>query len=438
MIAGIYCFIILSFNSGIFGQGYWESTNTPTTQFLRSVCFVDSLYGWATGDSGVILHTNDGGENWEIQQSTTTYEISDIFFLNRDLGWASAYNYLSPPFGTVLLKTTNGGATWNGEQYQQENTFISTILFLDSLNGWMGALPHAILHTTDGGFNWQKAEVDTSTLAFFPVINIRFLNDQIGYACGGMHDIAGVIWQTTNGGEKWYAIDPMFAPADEIYGLHIFDDQNVLATGGDPDFTYGVSMLRTSDGGLSWDYNEPGIQGSAYGLEFRTATEAWCPLGPVQKFIYSLDSGNTWTAMDTPESAVIFDISFPDTLHGFAVGMNGAILKYIAPGTVSLSENKNSNVSFILNQNNPNPCYSSTNIEFSIPSDNPGYFVFEVINSFGEQLKFLSVENLDSGNRNIELNTSNWPSGLYLYQLRSFSANGQFLQSESKRMIVLH
>ncbi len=51
-------------------------------------------------------------------------------------------------------------------------------------------------------------------------------------------------------------------------------------------------------------------------------------LGGEQKLIYSLDSGLTWTSISTPDSAVIFKIIFPDSLHGFGVGLDGAIIKY--------------------------------------------------------------------------------------------------------------
>ena len=65
--------------------------------------------------------------------------------------------------------------------------------------GWMGGTPHALVKTTDGGINWEKAHIDTITFAFFPVLNIQFYNSQYGYACGGAFDIAGVTWRTTIG-----------------------------------------------------------------------------------------------------------------------------------------------------------------------------------------------------------------------------------------------
>ncbi len=45
------------------------------------------------------------------------------------------------------------------------------------------------------------------------------------------------------------------------------------------------------------------------------------PLGGEEKLIYSLDSGLNWTAVPTPDSAIIFKMIFTDSLHGFGVGI---------------------------------------------------------------------------------------------------------------------
>ena len=268
-------------------------------------------------------------ENWLIQDSQTENNIYNVFFLDREQGWAASWNF-EGFFGTLILKTTDGGQNWTGYPYPVDNIFINCILYFDSLTGWMGGSPHAIVKTTDAGISWAQAAVDTTPLAFFPVLNIKFYDENYGYACGGMFDIAGVTWSTSNGGEKWYPIDNADAPADEVHGLHIFDSLTVLGSGGDPDFGYGVGMIRTYDAGMDWSYEELSMQGNAYDLDFVNDTEAWAPLGPRQKLIYSLDAGDTWTEIPSPENTAIFDMIFPDSLHGFAVGDHGAFLKYDA------------------------------------------------------------------------------------------------------------
>ena len=322
--------IIHSFGNPAHSQGTWENVASPTSRFLTSVHFVDSLYGWAVGDSGTIINTTNGGDEWKIQNSNTTNRMADVFFINRNIGWAVSWNVYNFPFGTVLLKTTDGGQNWVGEPYRDDNIFMRCILFLDSLNGWMGGTPHALVRTTDGGTIWNQADIDSTVLAFFPVHNIKFYNDLFGYACGGAFEIAGVIWKTTNGGDQWFAIEPAFAAPDPIQQIHIFDEFNAMGVGGDFEFS-GVGIIRTTDGGNFWEYESIGLLGVAFDLEFRNEYEAWITRGYPGSFIVSIDSGTTWKEATVPSDASILEIFFVDSLHGFAVGENGTILKYKPP-----------------------------------------------------------------------------------------------------------
>src|SRR5512138_3801720 len=74
-------------------QQYWIRQPTPVTAWLYRCAFTDTLNGWAVGDSGTIVHTSNGGTNWEIQNSTINTFIEDVFFLNKRLGWAIANDY---------------------------------------------------------------------------------------------------------------------------------------------------------------------------------------------------------------------------------------------------------------------------------------------------------------------------------------------------------
>lgn len=432
------------------GQGTWSKIDVPTDHFLRSVFFTDSLYGWAVGNGGVIIHTQDGGQNWVHQDSGAENDIVDVVFLNRNYGWASSFNYTVSPYGTILLKTYNGGQDWISEPYPEVNLFMNCILMLDSMNMWMGGSPHAIVNSRDAGETWQQATVDTSILAFFPVLSIRFQDENIGYACGGMFEIAGVIWRTTDGGETWTAIDPIYAPADEVYELHLYDSLNVIGAGGDPDFGYGVAFIRTHNGGLTWEYEELGLQGNSYDLDFRNELEAWSPLGPKKKLIYSLDGGNTWTEIDTPEQTAIFDMMFPDSLHGFSCGMDGAMLKY-KPLHVSVPEIPgDDDAGFVLHQNFPNPFRCKTRFEFRIPD--PGsqrdfslqsqnntchtvkLYAFDLT---GRQVSTIIDQPFPPGVHQVELDGSGLPPGIYLYRFMVEDTDGQPEYIMTRKMMIL-
>ena len=50
----------------------WKQASVPVSSDLTAVFFIDDKQGWAVGHDGVILHTADGGEKWDLQLSGRT------------------------------------------------------------------------------------------------------------------------------------------------------------------------------------------------------------------------------------------------------------------------------------------------------------------------------------------------------------------------------
>lgn len=322
----VYLFVLLFmlFTVDIFSQQYWQKISNPTSLDLLKCSFPDTLNGWAIGDSGTILHTSNGGYNWVSQDSKLRGYMVAIYFLNSRLGWALSWGLSSNYYGTYILKTTNGGNTWDTASYSVPDTYIRTIYFQDSLYGFMGGNPAILLRTSDGGASWKKCDVDTSTVVYgFPINKFRFFSNDYGMACGGIMDIAGVIWTTTNRGLYWSV--KTIAP-EPINDLKFFDSLNILAIAGD--YEYGTSVLKTSNGGLNWNYFNIGVFGIPYTMAWRTNTEAWSPMGYINSFLMTSNSGNNWTQIETPDSTKIFDLTFLNGKFGIGVGLGGAIVKY--------------------------------------------------------------------------------------------------------------
>jgi len=152
----------------------------------------------------------------------------------------------------------------------------------------------------------------------------NFYNSQYAFICGGAIDIAGVLWRTTNGGESWRASGVSPEP---VHQMHFIDSLNIIGIGGDPEF-FGVSVVRTTNGGDDWEHEELGIFGVATSVSFRTESEGWAPLSFAQTMMYTLDTGETWTEIPSLNNLSIYELVFTDTLTGYAVGSQGAIIKY--------------------------------------------------------------------------------------------------------------
>ncbi len=114
------------------------------------------------------------------------------FLLDRNLGWAVSWEVFNFPIGTFVLKYNRWWRKLVSSNIPQENIFSKCILFLDSLNGWMGGKPYPIVRTTNGGIIWTEAEIDSAGFSNLPVYDIQFYNSKYGYASGGTIDCCGI------------------------------------------------------------------------------------------------------------------------------------------------------------------------------------------------------------------------------------------------------
>lgn len=429
-LSKILLIISLLISCEIYSQQQWLSLGKATNQNLWKCSFVDTLNGWAVGDSGTIVHTSNGGLNWVTQNSKIKEYMISVFFLNKRLGWALAWGLSMEYFGTYILKTTNGGATWDTARYHTPDTYIRTVFFIDSLTGYMGGGPAILIKTTNGGINWFNSYVDTSVIVSrFPISKFRFLNKNFGIACGGVMDIAGVVWKTTNGGSYWSA--SAIAP-EPITDIKIYDTSNYLAVGGD--YEFGASILRTSNAGLNWTYKTMGVYGIPSTLSFRTNTEGWCPLGYLTFFIMTTDNGFSWIQRDTPDSTQIFDIVFLNNKFGIGVGLNGSVIKF---DYSSVNINNYNSVPYITNlfQNYPNPFNPYTNIEYYVSGISE--IELKIFNVTGKEVSTLFKGFKSEGKYSHKFFGYNLPSGIYFYSLKTKNLKTGITNIESKKMILI-
>ena len=407
------CFVALM-NPKTFSQNFWEKNDIPTTKLLNSIVFIDSLNGWVAGDSGLIIHTSNGGLNWETQYSNDSLNVLNIFFLNDQIGWGSALSTYYEPYGTYILKTTNGGEDWSSEYFRMSEVLVNAFYFLDSLTGFAVGYPQVFHRTTDGGLNWSRVILDSSLVSDLPPYTIKFYSSQYGYACGGVRDVRGVVWRTVDGGLNWSTVVDTLT-TEPLYDMHIFDSLHVIAIGGDPEF--GTSQIVTTDGGQTWEYEALGIFYYPYSIDFRTATEGWVPMGEQRKFLYTSNSGKNWSEVTTPDSMNIVRICFPDSSHGYGIGPQGNMVKYVYQEPTIIVEAEENISDFYLLQNYPNPLNPETTIKYSLAKE--GFVNLAVYNMLGEEVATIVNTTQVAGKYEVNFNASKLSSGVYIYRIEA-------------------
>ena len=183
----------------------------------------------------------------------------------------------------------------------------------------------ALLLATAGTTGWN-VETTVSEL----VMGLEFLDRQTGFSAGAKDMIGPRILKTTNGGSSWYSV------LDDQPCLGLIDvaveDRNRAYACGCAGLTLLQSIIRTTDGGVTWNGAWQGSMFSYY-TDLQVVKPGYVIASGyltrmlVTKYgiLYSKNGGDTWTSYlwnwnDYPDIAWPTDICFLDENYGFAAG----------------------------------------------------------------------------------------------------------------------
>ena len=139
---------------------------------LRAVCSPDGDRAVAVGGDpwgqgrGVVASTSNGGASWLVAEVDVWGELRDVVFTSPLDGCAVGGDY--GPDGDwltgVVLRTWDGGADWARVAVCPEA--LQAIAFIDAAHGWAAGAQGALLRTIDGGATWQPVVPVTATGAY--------------------------------------------------------------------------------------------------------------------------------------------------------------------------------------------------------------------------------------------------------------------------------
>lgn len=162
----------------------------------------------ASGSGGQVYSTSDGGGTWKIHSPLggDNIDLNDIWFVDRMHGWVTGYQVLvaGESLRPLLFETTDGGDSWKQVSVDAD-ILPSSVCFIGD-QGWLAGsrrvvngdsvkLQGVLLHTTDGGFHWQRVELGPNE----PFLtDVRFADKDHGWLVG-----RDTVYRTHDGGKTW-------------------------------------------------------------------------------------------------------------------------------------------------------------------------------------------------------------------------------------------
>jgi photosystem II stability/assembly factor-like uncharacterized protein len=138
------------------GGKTWQTRDIMEHADLRSINFINANLGWMSGAPGGIYQSSDGGQTWRQLDEMRPLYLDSVYFVSEREGWAVGWKYGAENESRrqgVVLRTFDGGLSWQPLQVGNNETFFNQIYFADTQHGWLVARDN-IYRTTDGGASW--------------------------------------------------------------------------------------------------------------------------------------------------------------------------------------------------------------------------------------------------------------------------------------------
>ena len=208
VVAGARGHILFSGDQGV----SWRQSSVPTRATLTGVDFVTLDIGWAVGHDSIILHTDDGGETWAIQNHDPAAETPflDVWFADEQNGIAiGAYG--------LMLETSDAGTTWEQVAFEP-------------------VTPAAVTDEAEAEDAWWESEMGGD----YHLNDIMETRDRRLFIAAE----AGNIYRSDDLGASWLTVSPDYQGS--FFGVFEVEAGRVIAVG------LRGNLYYTDDLGASW------------------------------------------------------------------------------------------------------------------------------------------------------------------------------------------
>lgn len=401
-------------NSDLATAQNWTQINSGTQKKINTIYFTSSTIGYLGGNDSLLMKTTDGGATWSqlnfsgVNFLTGGEHILNLQFLTDNIGFMTVGPY-SGSYGT-----TDGGLTWSLIDLPGNHCYNQGLFFFDENNGFIGGSGcfQGELISAVSNANWQTGPWTASLVnspSFNPsniITDIDFYNSSFGLAVSK----SGYVFRTTDGGLNWDSIATP-APLIELTSVLIVND--TLAYAGYNASNTGFGLYISTDAGLTWSYD--GNSATFFYPNFFTLhktsngsiyTGGNSQSGPGVIF-YNLGGFSFWN-IDAVDQQINDVASYNDSVV-FAVGDSGYIVVNHPQAITSIAKTKPASHDFSIF---PNPVSNELNISASDLTQ-PATVEVKIYSSQGQLVKTHNMTN--------SIDVSELTQGIYIVEIASRS-----------------
>jgi photosystem II stability/assembly factor-like uncharacterized protein len=301
------------------GGRSWRDFGNLGDMYAAKIGFADRSVGYilespSTGADSVrrVFKTTDGGDHWSASLNWQRRINADIATTWRGSFAPSALFVLLPTSDGGIVRTTDGGVTWEHRAAAFDTSGNERAVFLlprDAASSWL-ATRHDVYTSTDDGHTWSPVitlprdrKPDLGVIAIFDLGG-----DSIAVSVSTGRSYNDSILVTADDGARWTGYTSVTIP--QMATLHA-DGSGLQYFSGE--------FRRTADGwrsmtGAQWEYHPSAIQE----VFFLDRWNAWA--ASMTTIFHSSNGGVNWTrqAPVPPSSPCILSCYPHPVIHGSA------------------------------------------------------------------------------------------------------------------------
>ncbi len=380
----------------------WTEVNTPPLSYFHDSYFINDSIAFILGPNSILYKTEDSGQAWDSIGTPYIYSwLNTAHFIDDQTGFVGGgANFPFPPssISDLILKTNDGGLTWDSIYGTQSGSDIIDIDFADLDNG-MFVSSYVSYKTSDGGVT-----IDTLGLNFNNTLNygreIEFPDLDHAYAISYQNNTGPnandlFILKSTNQGDDWQVIVLENTPSYSTKIDFVSGDTGFM-------IAQGSRFFSTTDGANNWTKLQLDTSLTFTDVQFVDEQLGFlCAFKDSTSYLYTTQNGGANWVIEEIDSNVRVNFIHIGDDYIYANNNKHIFKRSIASFQVGIKEVNALHALHI----HPNPCSDKLTFEWTSGHQN---HTLNLTNNLGQVVRTQAVE---AGNN--KLNLHGLASGIY-------------------------